>query len=387
MNANQFVLKTKLEPPMVDSQVLFRPTVMKRLKHANKRPLTLVQAGPGFGKSTALSAFLRMENLPFVWYTVTEHDNHLSRFLLYFKEAIHMLAPGLDEKWLTESFVNIQRGDERAMYECCAHFINACVEVKEDWLFIIDDYQLVGENQEINQFMKWFLKHLPQRLHMIIVSRTKVDWEFLSSLRVKGQLVEVNEADLCFSPEEIQILFEDHYERRLTAEDAQFIFEKTEGWIMAIQMVWQRLEEANTLEEIFRDEAASMEELFEYLAMDVLEKQTPPIKQFLLESSIFPLLNSEICENIFPRDEEGEDFLRVVRKKHLFLHTTKDKQAFRYHALFQNFLQNKLKEDKKRWLQLHEMASSYYERNGMLEEALHLTEKAGSTKKALPVYS
>ncbi|WP_307329765.1 hypothetical protein [Evansella vedderi] len=374
------VLKTKLEAPVVDSQVLFRPSIMKRLKSARKRPLTLMQAGPGYGKSTAISAFLRMENTPYVWYTVTEQDNHLSRFLVYFKEAILPITVDLDEKWLTEAFMNIHRGDEKAIYECCSHFINACVDIKEDWLFIIDDFQLVSENREINQFMKWFLMHLPQRLHIVLVSRTKIDWEFLHSMRVKGQLVEVNERDLCFSPEEIEILFEDHYGTPMSYGNAHSIFEKTEGWIMAIQMVWQRLEESNTLEEIFHDEANSMEELFEYLALDVLEKQREVVRRFLMEASIFPTLTAEICEKVLEIGKE-EDLLSYVMRKNLFLHTTKQKETFRFHALFQNFLQNRLKREELRWVELHERAAKFYREKGLLEQALHHMKKTESIEK------
>src|SRR5690554_1252101 len=286
MRSEHFVLKTKLEPPMIDNQILFRQSVMKLLKRSKEKPLTLVQAGPGFGKSTAVSAYLRQGAHRYVWYTVTEQDDQLARFLLYFREAMRTFVLSLDDEWLTGVFLNIQRGDERAIYECCSYFINACVQIEDDFIFIIDDYQLVMENNEINQFMKWFLLHLPNTVHLIIISRTKLEWDFLATWRVRGQVIEINEKNLCFSPEEIQILFEDHYERPLTVEEVQFIFTRTEGWIMAIQMVWQRMDEVGSVTEVFQEKADSMEELFQYLALDVLNKQEKEVRQFLIDSSI-----------------------------------------------------------------------------------------------------
>ncbi|MBU9714345.1 BTAD domain-containing putative transcriptional regulator [Evansella tamaricis] len=376
-----FVLKTKLEPPMVDNQVLFRPTVMKRLRKAKDAPLTLVHGGPGFGKSTALSAFLRTGSYPFVWYTVTEQDDHLAPFLIYLKEAMCSMVPDIKEEWLTEAFMNIQRGDTRAIYECCSHFINACVGLDKDWLLIIDDFQLVSENEEISQFMKWFLMHLPQRLHVILISRSKLEWDFLATWRVKGQLVEVNERDLCFKEEEIQILFEDHYEMAITEEDARFLFLQTEGWIMAIQMVWQRLQEDSTLEEIFQDQATSMEELFEYLALDVLNKQPKDVYEFLLKSSIFQSFTVWGCQEVL-HEPSCEKHITHLMKKHLFLHTTEKKEAYRYHALFRDFLQSRLKKWEPDILEsLHERAVSHYEKRGMLDQALYHAEQCETIEK------
>src|SRR5690554_6774937 len=137
MRSEHFVLRTKLEPPMIDNQVLFRQSVMKLLRRSKEKPLTLVQAGPGFGKSTAISAYLRQGVHRYVWYTVTDQDDQISRFLLYFREAIRTFVPSLDDQWLTDAFLNIQRGDEKAIYECCSYFINASVRVEEDFFFII----------------------------------------------------------------------------------------------------------------------------------------------------------------------------------------------------------------------------------------------------------
>lgn len=382
MRSEHVVLKTKLEPPMIDDQILYRKSVMKLLKRAGEKPLTLVQAGPGFGKSTAVSTYLRLGAHPFVWYTVTEQDDQISRFLLYFKEAIRTFVPTLDSQWLEEVFVNIQNGSEKAIYECCSYFINACVDVENDFFFIIDDFQIVYENEKINQFMSWFLLHLPKKVHVILNSRTKLTWDFLAMWRMKGFVIEINEKHLCFSPEEIQILFEDHYERPLTHEDVQFIFSKTEGWIMAIQMVWQRMDEGQNVYEIFQEDAQSMEELFLYLALDVLNKQEKDVYHFLIESSIFQNVTEKLCEDVLAISNGKELIFRVLNKQ-LFLQTTKKKEVFRYHSLFQEFLQNRLKKSPNRWEKLHIRAAGYFEKSGDFESALYHLEESGSKEKLL----
>ncbi|MDI6768074.1 MAG: hypothetical protein QMD04_00180 [Anaerolineales bacterium] len=65
-----------------------RPRVSLRLKQALDHRLTILQAGAGYGKSTAL-AELAEEIQPLVWYQVNEEDNDPLVFLLHLCHVIH----------------------------------------------------------------------------------------------------------------------------------------------------------------------------------------------------------------------------------------------------------------------------------------------------------
>lgn len=58
-----------------------------------RRPLTLISAPAGYGKSTIATQWLQTSALPGVWFALDESDNHLRTFLCYFVAAVCQHAP------------------------------------------------------------------------------------------------------------------------------------------------------------------------------------------------------------------------------------------------------------------------------------------------------
>ena len=67
MDRPYLVLQTKLPPPRLPRQTLVRPRLAALLAAGRDRRLTLVQAGTGYGKSTALAA-MAQEAGAVAWY-------------------------------------------------------------------------------------------------------------------------------------------------------------------------------------------------------------------------------------------------------------------------------------------------------------------------------
>lgn len=53
--SRDLIVRTKLIPPLLHRRILERPRVLNRLREALDYRLTIVQAGTGYGKSTALA--------------------------------------------------------------------------------------------------------------------------------------------------------------------------------------------------------------------------------------------------------------------------------------------------------------------------------------------
>src|SRR3990172_2224672 len=90
------LLRTKLTPPRLRRQLLPRPALLAKLRQALDYRLTLVQAGTGYGKSTALAA-LADSGLPVFWYSLDEADADPQRFLSYLISAFTFRLPGLSD--------------------------------------------------------------------------------------------------------------------------------------------------------------------------------------------------------------------------------------------------------------------------------------------------
>ena len=58
------IIRTKLHRPRVPQNHVHRVTLVERLQHFNRRPVTLISAPAGYGKSTLVSCRLEMCGRP-----------------------------------------------------------------------------------------------------------------------------------------------------------------------------------------------------------------------------------------------------------------------------------------------------------------------------------
>src|SRR5579863_4197130 len=92
--SEQVFLVTKLTIPPVRSDLVARPRLTNQLQLGIQRPLMLIAAPAGFGKTTVLSAWL--ENAPFsaAWMSLESGDDDLTRFWSYVFSALERVHPG-----------------------------------------------------------------------------------------------------------------------------------------------------------------------------------------------------------------------------------------------------------------------------------------------------
>lgn len=87
------ILQTKLYRPPTTEDRIPRYSLTERLKLAAERPLTLVCALAGYGKSALLSAWLERCGCPSAWLTLDENDNDLGPLVGYFLAALRSAIP------------------------------------------------------------------------------------------------------------------------------------------------------------------------------------------------------------------------------------------------------------------------------------------------------
>jgi LuxR family transcriptional regulator, maltose regulon positive regulatory protein len=87
----QALVTTKLRVPRTRPNLVARPRLRDALATGEERPLTLVSAPAGFGKTTLLAEWLedRSGDERFVaWLSLEESDNDPARFLTYLITAL-----------------------------------------------------------------------------------------------------------------------------------------------------------------------------------------------------------------------------------------------------------------------------------------------------------
>jgi LuxR family maltose regulon positive regulatory protein len=92
------IIQTKLYRPPLQSDFLPRPQLLEQLDGWRQRPLTLVSAPAGYGKTTLVSSWLESLECSTAWLSLDEHDKDLDLFLSYFLASVQTSFPDAVEE-------------------------------------------------------------------------------------------------------------------------------------------------------------------------------------------------------------------------------------------------------------------------------------------------
>ncbi len=86
-------LLPKLRPPRLGPEVLERPRLLARLDDGIAKPLTLVAAPAGYGKTTLLAQWIEHQDRPVAWLTLDEGDNDADVLVEEMVAAVRTVFP------------------------------------------------------------------------------------------------------------------------------------------------------------------------------------------------------------------------------------------------------------------------------------------------------
>jgi LuxR family transcriptional regulator, maltose regulon positive regulatory protein len=360
------LLESKYRVPSGRVGDVARPRLAERLEATSHRALTLVSAPAGFGKTTILADWLAaaVDGLPVAWLSLDDRDNDPALFWTYVVTALQTAAPGVGVAALA-----LLQSPQTEPEAVVASLLNDLDRLPTDLLLVLDDYHLI-EASGIHESMAFLLEHQPPQLHLVIASRADPALA-LAGLRAHGQLVEVRAADLRFTAEESAAYLNGPMGLALTEGDIATLDRRTEGWIAALQLAALSMQGRDDASAFIAGFAGDDRYIVDYLAEEVLARQTAEVRDFLLETSILDRLSGPLCDAVTGRSG-GRATLVALERANLFLVPLDDRrQLWRYHHLFADVLQTHLLEERAdAGSELHRRASSWFERDGDTSQAV-----------------
>ena len=371
------LLTTKLYVPLVKPNLVTRRRLTERLNEGAKGKLTLVSAPAGFGKTTLLGEWSLQSEVPIAWVSLDNGDNDLGRFLAYLVAALSSLRPDTAEDVLEPLHLPQPPPIESVL----TALINDIATIPKDFALVLDDYHVV-EARPVHDAVAFLLEHLPPQMHLIMASRTDPPLP-LARLLAGGHLTKLSAADLRFTPEEAVAFLNEAMSVDLSPEDVAALEERTEGWIAGLQLAALSMQGRQDIPDFVAAFAGSNRYVLDYLAEEVLRKQTENVQTFLLETSVLDRLSGPLCDAVTGRDD-GQATLEDLERANLFLVPLDDERRwYRYHHLFSGFLRERLRRGySERIPDLHRRACGWYERNELPGEAVGHALAAGDTEWA-----
>jgi LuxR family transcriptional regulator, maltose regulon positive regulatory protein len=375
------VFRTRLTPPQGKQTVLQRPIINKKLRKISDYPVTVIQSGPGYGKSTTLSSFLKGRD-DYCWYSISPQDDGIMIFLHYIIQSVRLLQPSFGENILAM----LDRNKSNWITLVCSEFVNECAILSESIIIVLDDIHLIEQSASIRDWMQTFIENIPENIHLVLSGRTELQWPIITKRKAMGDVLIIDEADFLFTYDEIDVLFSDNYQMALEAQQIHDILKITEGWVMAIQLIGQQSREKGTLEKILINKNRSLKDLFQYLTQEVLNKLPEATRDLLKKTCVFEELNPTVISEVL-NIHEASRYLRKVANANLFL-SALEEGSYRYHALFRDFLIEDLKQNEPALFEsLHRQAGSYFENIQNYEQAIYHYEAIPDYKSAASILS
>ncbi len=397
------LLRTKLYRPHLGGDIVPRPRLLERLEERRSRPLTLVSAPAGYGKTTLVASWLDKCVCPSAWLSLDEYDNDLAAFLSYFLAAVQSAFP--------ESTLNTQvmlnAPSTPAVTVLARSLANDLERLEPAFILVLDDLHHIQE-MAVHDLLSELLRHPPRSMHLVIVTRSDPPLN-LNSLRAKRQMTEIRGPDLSFTLAETSAFMNDVMGFSLDRTSASRLRDSTEGWVTALRLAALSLRHHGDVDELLSGLHTDSRYVQDYLAAEVLSHQPPAIQDWLLKTAILDRFNAPLCEAVCLGSAQtpssslvtavcrtdaksgaagltGRGFIQWLEGANLFV-IPLDSQGewFRFHHMAQQLLQSSLEgqQSPDEIAALHVRASEWLDQNDLTEEALKHALAAGDDALAL----
>ncbi|CAN5632045.1 LuxR C-terminal-related transcriptional regulator [soil metagenome] len=370
------LLQTKLHMPALRPTLVARSRLLTKLNTGLKGKLTLVAAPAGFGKTTLICDWLHQTPVPAVWLSLDAGDNEINRFLRYVIGALQNAQPTLGQ----EAATRLQLLQPAPVDEVLTVLLNDLATTTQKLILVLDDYHVI-EAAAIHQALAFLLERLPPQLHLVITSRANPPLS-LARLRGQGELTEVRAAELRFTQAEAGIFLQHFSHLILAPGDLALLAERTEGWIVGLQLAALSLEQRADVAGFVQNFSGSNIFILDYLVEEVLAQRSPASQTFLLYTSILERMCGPLCDAVLgeQRERSARADLQELEQANLFIiPLDDDRYWYRYHHLFAGVLQQRLRQaEPERIAELHERASLWFETQGLIDEAVAHARHAGN---------
>ncbi len=360
------LIPSKISIPHIDSSALHRPRLEALLDEAANKPLCIIRAPAGFGKTTLMSHWCLNQPGRVAWLHIDELDNDPSFFGRYLLSALQQQIPELKEAF--ERIAEVLH-----LYDLiwlAGKLCNELSTLDQRIVLVLDDYHHI-RHERIHEALRFLIQHQPAPLHLYILTRGEPPLG-LANWRVRGILQEIGADELSFNLEEAQQFLS---EKSLSETDIHLldeVLDRLNGWAAGLQIIALSTPTQESISNFLKHFNGTHAHVLDFLAEEILNKQPEVLQQFLLKTSIVDRFNPELAEAI-TGCADSFSLLQDLEKRGLFVVPLDEyRRWYRYHPFFAEFLRHQLKQEtaSEQLIDLHQRAHDWWLGQNQVQEAL-----------------
>ncbi|MCU0405174.1 MAG: hypothetical protein MUE99_11570, partial [Chitinophagaceae bacterium] len=384
------ILKTRLYKPSVKKKFVIRDRLFAKLNEELDRPLKLIVAGAGYGKSVLMSQWLDTYDKKYCWISLEEDCNELHIFLSYFIAGIQQQFPEGMQHTAKLNSSNIMPSGE-----VIGQLLNNDLQALPESLFIVlDDFHVI-RNKIITAIFNQIISFPPENVQIALISRLDPPLN-KTKLQAYQKICEIRMSDLRFSVNEIVKVAKQSFEIEMDEGVASHIEEGTEGWALSVYL--------KIREFVFKDPATA-EKSTEYdhagtltpFLFNLIEAALPPgTERLLLVTALFDRFDLELIKRVLGENGDTsvmhEDLGFALQKLNklgspLLIGLDDEKKWFRLHHFIREILYKRLVQinSTDQIEKYYRVAGLYFADQGCYEEGIKYAKLGNDLETAVNI--
>jgi len=364
---SELVLKTM--PPRAPRHQLARPRLSLADEQFADRSVIVVQAPPGFGKTSLLGQWRReylARGAAVAWVTADGGDD-LQRFLHCLVQAVRFgcSRPGFGRLLLQTM------GTRPGELEGVTAWLAEVAQTSLEMVLIVDEAERLSSGNLAA--LTYLLHNVTPNLHVVIGARGGID-PAIADLVDYGDALSLGSEALRFRLDETMTLARSRFGEKVDADTVARVHELTEGWPLGLQILMASVAKGSDLRAGIP--AMSGGEAGGFVG-GLLANLAGEDADFLVRISIVDLIHPDLAAALTGAADGNERLARLIRDTPVFV-VSDASEWVRLHNLVRDVLRRKLADlPAAERHELHRRAMRWLADHGMVQEAARHAHEAG----------
>ena len=356
------IMAAKLRVPVAPPWAVARPHLLDRISRGVEGPLTLVSAPAGSGKTLLVSSWAASGLSPgtVVWISLDEQDTQPGVLWSY-------ILAGLRQAGVPVTQVGLPTGANGSDHSLLVRLAACLSDLPHPVVLILDNTQLVT-GPTMPEAVDFLLRHAVPQLRLVLIGRFDPALP-LHRYRVAGSISELRFDDLALTPREIGAMLSAHG-THLPEPALAELGRRTRGWAAGVRLAalaLQHRSDSPAAEEYVADNDGT---IADYFVAEVLDAQSPDIRDFLLRTSVVDRVWPGLADELSGRGDAQRILTTLAHTDTFVAPTPKEREGYEYHPLVRDLLRTQLRHEAPQTVgQLHQTAARWLAGTGRVTDA------------------
>jgi LuxR family transcriptional regulator, maltose regulon positive regulatory protein len=324
------LLAAKLRPPVARPGTVARPLLVERLEQGDGRPIVLLVAPAGYGKTTLLSQWSERGGPAFAWVSVDPADNDPKELLTY-------VAVALDAVERIDGGVFDALGSPANSVPGSAlpRLGTALSSMRTPFVLVLDDVETLHD-RECQDALSVLADHVPAGSRLVLAGRAEPPLR-VPRLRAEGKILEIGPADLSLSRVEAAALLRSAG-LEVSDGDVAELHRRTEGWPAGLYLAALALRAGGPLGSAAISFRGDDRLVTDYLEAEFLSRISQQERVFLTRTAALERMSGPLCDAVLGEGGSAAVLAGLERSNQLLVPLDRRRGWYRYHHLFRDML-------------------------------------------------